>query len=69
MVAAHRIEDQAFIGLEHIADVPGVVHGKLHAELVEPHARAGPLAVERQGHPGSVREVEGQVIGSMRTNA
>src|SRR5689334_4188266 len=28
MVAAHRVEDQALIGFEHLADQAGVVHGE-----------------------------------------
>ena len=68
VVAAHRVEDQALIGLEHIADPAGVVHGELQAQLVQPHARAGPLAVERQRHLRGVRQVEGQVVGALRAD-
>jgi hypothetical protein len=31
MVPAHRVEDQALIGLKHIADQAGVMHGELQA--------------------------------------
>ena len=62
MIAAHRIEDQPLVGFQHIADLAGVVHRELQAVLVEPHARARPLAVERQRSARRVGEVEGQVI-------
>ncbi len=39
--------------------------GELHRELLELHPGAGPLAVERQRHPGLVGEVEGQVVGAL----
>src|SRR5271165_1262358 len=62
VVAAHRIQDQSLIGLEHIADMTRVVHGELHAQFVQPHTRTGALAVERQRHFRSIGQIERQVI-------
>src|SRR6266851_4959649 len=47
----------------------GVVHGELHAQFIQPHARAGALAIERQRHFRSVRQIECQVIRSLRADA
>src|SRR5580658_3315617 len=38
VIAAHRIENEALISLEHVADEARVVHGKLQAQLVESHS-------------------------------
>jgi len=45
-IAAHGIQDQPFIRFQYIADVSRIVHGELHAQLVQTHARAGALAIE-----------------------
>ena len=65
VVAAHRVQDQPLVGLEHVADQAGVVHGELQPQLVQPHAGARPLAVERQRHLGRVGEVEREVVGPL----
>jgi len=68
-VAAHRVEDQPLIGFEHVAREARVMHGELHAELVEPHAGARPLAVEGERHLRRIGEVEGQMIRSLLADA
>src|ERR1700694_3020398 len=50
MVATHGVEDQAFVSLQHVSNQARVMHGELQAELVQPHARTGTLAVKRQRH-------------------
>ena len=62
MVPTHGVADQPLVGLERRPRPAGVLHRELHAQLVELHPRPGPLAVERQRHPGGVGEVEGQVV-------
>src|ERR1700733_1626963 len=48
VIAAHGVEDEPLIGLENVAAHASFVHCELQALLVEPHPRAGLLAVERQ---------------------
>ncbi len=69
MVAAHGVQDQPLVGLEHVAREAGVVHGELQAQLVQPHAGSRPLAVEGQRHLGGVGQVEGQVVGALGADA
>jgi hypothetical protein len=69
VVAAHGIEDQPLVGLEHVADQAGVVHRELQAQLVQPHAGPGALAVERQRHLGRIGQVEGEMVGALRAHA
>ena len=69
VVAAHRVVDQPLVGLEHVGLAPGLVERELQAQLVEPHAGPGPLAVERQRQLRRVGEVERQVVGAVRADA
>ena len=69
VVAEHRVVDQAFVRLEQIGCAPGLVQRELQALLVEPHARTGTLAVERQRQPRRVGEVEREVVGTVRADA
>ena len=48
MITAHRIEDEAFVSFEHVADLTRVVHRELQAVLVEFHAGARALSIEGQ---------------------
>ncbi len=68
LIVAHGVEYQPLIGLEHLAGETGVVHGELHAQFVEPHARTRPLAVEGERHFGCIGEIEGQVIRTLRAD-
>ena len=64
VVAAHRVVDQPLVGLEQVGAATGLVQRELQALLVELHARAGPLAVERQRQLRHVGEVEREVVGA-----
>ncbi len=69
VVAAHGVVDQPLVRLEHVAVPLGLVHRELQAELVELHARARALAVERQRELRRVGEVEREVVGSQGADA
>src|ERR1700722_13885682 len=69
VIAAHGVEDESLVGLEHVATEASFLHRELKTLLVETHPRAGLLAVERQRHPGLVSEIECQVIRALRTQA
>src|SRR5262245_64501454 len=61
VIAAHRVVDEAFVGLEQIGAAPGLVKRELQALLVEDHARSGPLAVEREREFRRVCKIEREV--------
>src|SRR6267143_1288188 len=60
-IAAHRIENQALIGLEDVADKASVPHRELQTQFVQSHSRTGSLAVKRKRHLRRVRQVERQL--------
>lgn len=62
-MSAYRIEQR------HLTHQAGVVHGKLQAEFVQPHARTGALAVKRQRHFGRIRQIECQVVRPLGAHA
>src|SRR5205807_5270468 len=49
-IAAHRIENQALIGLEDVADKASVAHRELQTQFIQSHSRTGSLAVKRKRH-------------------
>ncbi len=65
MIATHRIEDEPFIGLQHISRGVDLPRGELHRQLVELHTGTGPFAVERQRNLRVVSEIEREMVRAL----